>query len=126
MNENPSGRFQASMRELASIAGNEGSIPDASLIWWKAEIRQRLERQQRAALPIRAVEAAAAVVCVATAIWLLASAWLVISPVTQQLGLGIACYWLGVASATVLITGIWRLRLLHGRSRRSRDGATAT
>ena len=97
MNDN----FDASIRELA--AGSQtGALPAPALIWWKAEMRRRLELQRKATRPIRIVEAAGAVVLLAAVLWFLAGAWPRVSPAVRELGLSFLWYWLGLATAATL------------------------
>jgi len=97
MNDN----FDASIRELAAEA-QTGALPDPALIWWKAEMRRRLELQRKATRPIRIAEAAAAVVVLAAVIWFLAEAWPLVSPAARELGLSFLWYWFGLATAATL------------------------
>ncbi len=43
---------------LAQPPETEAAVPDAGLLWWKAEIRRRLEAQEKASAPIRWAEGA--------------------------------------------------------------------
>jgi len=52
-------------------------VPDAGLIWWKAEIRRKLELQDQALKPVRWAERAAAVALVAVAGYLVSTGTLV-------------------------------------------------
>jgi hypothetical protein len=61
---------------LKSIAGDPGTaLPEAEVIWWRAQLRRRLEAEERATRPIRLVERLACSVCVLAAAVLAASLW---------------------------------------------------
>ena len=101
MNDN----FDASIRELAAEA-QTGTLPDPALIWWKAEMRRRLELQRKATRPIRIAEAAGAAMVLVAVIGFLADAWPRVSPDARELGLSFLWYWLGLATAAALAAGV--------------------
>jgi hypothetical protein len=54
--------FQAWMTRLAATDA-DGAIPSASLVLWRAQLRRRLDAEQRVTRPIRIAEGAAAISC---------------------------------------------------------------
>lgn len=107
--------FEASFRELAG-AEPGAPLPDPGLLWWKAEIRRRIERQRRAARPVRIANAVAGAASIAAAVWFLADLWPQVSPQTRELAWSFLCYWLGLGSAAALA-------LAFGRRSRSRPSS---
>ena len=60
--------FQSWMKKMA--AADEGAKPaSANAIWWRAQLRRRLEIEKRATRPVRIAEGAAGILC-----WILAAA----------------------------------------------------
>jgi hypothetical protein len=49
-------------------SGTEGALPDANAIWWRAQLRQRLEMEERATRPLRIAEGLACAACLLTAV----------------------------------------------------------
>jgi len=56
------------MLELAADADPGGPLPDPHLIWWKAQLRERLAAGAKATRPIRVMEAISLGIGVATAV----------------------------------------------------------
>jgi hypothetical protein len=46
----------AFMKELASLSVSEKPLPDATYLWWKAELLRRWDAQQKATAPIEVGE----------------------------------------------------------------------
>ena len=60
--------LRAWMLELAEHADPGGPLPDPHLIWWKAQLRQRLAAGAKATRPIRVMEAIACGIGAAAAV----------------------------------------------------------
>ena len=54
--------FRDWMKQMAAIE-EEARPAGASAIWWRAQVRRRFERQERATRPLRIVENGAAILC---------------------------------------------------------------
>jgi hypothetical protein len=48
-------------------SGTDAVLPDPNAIWWRAQLRQRLELEERATRPLRIAERLACAVCLLTA-----------------------------------------------------------
>ena len=58
--------FTSWMKQMER-SGTDGTLPDANAIWWRAQLRQRLEMEERATRPLRIAEQLACTVCLLTA-----------------------------------------------------------
>lgn len=106
MNKREDLELRAWMLELAADADPNGPLPDPHLIWWKAQLRQRLAAGARATRPIRAMEAIACGIGAAAAV--LAAVYWPHIPIAQPATLLLAAASLG--GAVVLLHGVWRER----------------
>ena len=88
------------MLELAADADPGGPLPDPHLIWWKAQLRERLAAGAKATRPIRVMEAIALGIGVATAV-LAAVYW---HSTTKYLN----GHSDGLGGALILLGGVWR------------------
>lgn len=57
------------VRQMAA-AEIDATIPAASTIWWRAELRRRLALEERAMRPVRTAEGLACALCMAAAVLL--------------------------------------------------------
>jgi hypothetical protein len=96
--------LKAWMLELAAGADPGGPLPDPHLIWWKAQLRERLAAGAKATRPIRVMEAIALGTGVATAV--LAAVYWPHLRIPQPAMLLLAAASLG--GALVLLHGVWR------------------
>jgi hypothetical protein len=62
-------QFQSWMRRMAAV-DEAGRPASANAIWWRAQLRRRLDAEERATRPIRIAECAAGVLS-----WILAAAF---------------------------------------------------
>lgn len=71
-NDSDDSTVRTYMQELA--AGPVSALPEARLIWWKAQMRERLAAREKAVRPIRLIETLGLLLCLAAALTLLAAA----------------------------------------------------
>ena len=71
------------MKELASLPGGEGPLPDPTYLWLKAEMLRRWDAQQRATAPIEVGERVQVGVGLAAAAGLLIWLWRTVPGITQ-------------------------------------------
>lgn len=92
------------MLELAADADPGGPLPDPHLIWWKAQLRERLAAGAKATRPIRVMEAISLGIGVATAV--LAAVYWPRIPIAHAVTLLVAAA--GLGGALILLGGVWR------------------
>ena len=65
----------AALAVEGEAAWDDGTVPPANLVWWRAQVRARDEASRRAARPIAVVQGAAVSLLIAAALALLPLAW---------------------------------------------------
>lgn len=89
----------------AAEAGPVPTLPDASVVWYRAQVRAREEAVRRATRPMNVVTAAAAVVVLLGLGWVLPSLWDVEEAV-RGAGQSVMVAWLTTGSATLKWVGL--------------------
>jgi hypothetical protein len=100
------------MRELASMPATDAPLPDASYLWWKAELLRRWHAEERTVAALDAAERVQIVVGIACAALLLALAWrnlpaLIHDPGAAVFG-GIVCGAVVLVCAAAALVRTWR------------------
>jgi hypothetical protein len=61
--------FESWMQRLgAEEVAEPSAVPESAAIWWRAQLRRRMENRTRATRPLRVAERLAGVVCFAAAV----------------------------------------------------------
>jgi hypothetical protein len=82
-------QFQNWMKRMPDV-DESASVPTAGAIWWRAQLRRRLDAEERATRPIRIAEGAAGISC-----------WLLAGVVSAGLGTGAIIAFLTITAAAV-------------------------
>lgn len=96
--------LKAWMLELAAGADPGGPLPDPHLIWWKAQLRERLAAGTKATRPIRVMEGIACGIGAAALAVLAAGNWPHLRIPQASMPLLAA----SLGGALVLLHGVWR------------------
>jgi len=91
-------QFQEWMRRMADTDENVGR-PNANAIWWRAQLRRRLEAEQQMIRPIRIAENAAGISC-----------WLLVAIVSAGMGTQGFVAFLGISVAIIGGLGVIALQ----------------
>ena len=82
--------------DLNDVTTSDAKVPDAGLVWYRAEIRARQERARRATRPVAAAQVAAAVFGVAS----LFAAW-------RLIGTSFLAWWQDLSTPSLPSVGFW-------------------
>jgi hypothetical protein len=88
------------MGRLVELSHNDGALPDAALIWWKARLLERLAAQARVARPIAIAQWLSLVVAVVATTVLCAVNWPGIKGMLEPIG---SMMWVAAAGGVILM-----------------------
>lgn len=92
------------LREVAD-AGPVPRLPDASVVWYRAQVRAREDAVRRATRPMNAVALAAAALVVIGVVWLVPAVWDV-EQAAREMSQSVWVAWSSTGSATLKWVGL--------------------